>query len=155
MQPPLRVEHVGEAEQVVLVGAAAVVQDEQAGGVAGRRALAEGQLAHFGVSSWSGPPLCQSGWVSDGQLIVAGGLLAAGWLASLLSALRAVPRPRGGDRLRRDRLIHFEDYELARFVGVATAAVILFEAGLAGGFAETSGPCCSQLARRPRHVQDL
>ena len=32
MEPPLRVQRVGEAEQVVLVGAAAVVQDEQPGG---------------------------------------------------------------------------------------------------------------------------
>ena len=39
VQPPLRVQDVGEAEQVVLVGAAAVVQDEQALGRAVRRAL--------------------------------------------------------------------------------------------------------------------
>ena len=61
VQPPLRVEHVGEAEQVVLVGAAAVVQDEQAGGVARRRALAEDEVAHGAHSvSWGarahGPP---------------------------------------------------------------------------------------------------
>ncbi len=46
VQPPLRVEHVGEAEQVVLVGAAAVVEDDQAGGVAVRRPLAMDELAH-------------------------------------------------------------------------------------------------------------
>ena len=58
MQPLLRVEHVGEAEQVVLVGAAAVVQDEQAGGVAGRRALAEREVAHGTHSaSWGAAPM--------------------------------------------------------------------------------------------------
>ena len=36
VQPLLRVEDVAEAEQIVRVGAAAVVQDEQAGGLAGR-----------------------------------------------------------------------------------------------------------------------
>ena len=40
MQPSLGVESIGKAEQVVLVGAAAVVEDEQAGGVARRRSLA-------------------------------------------------------------------------------------------------------------------
>ena len=34
VQPALGVEHVGEAEQVVLVGAAAVVEDQQPGGLA-------------------------------------------------------------------------------------------------------------------------
>ena len=43
VQPPLRVEHVGEAEQVVLVGAAAVVEDEQALGRAGGGPLAVDQ----------------------------------------------------------------------------------------------------------------
>ena len=43
VQPPLGVEHVGEAEQVVLVGAAAVVEDEQALGRAGGGALAVDQ----------------------------------------------------------------------------------------------------------------
>ena len=81
--------------------------------------------------------------MSDGQLIlVAGGLLAAGWLASLLAERYRLPAlvlflglgmAIGSDGIG---LIHFEDYELARFVGVATAAVILFEAGLASGFAK-------------------
>ena len=39
MQPPLGVEHVGEPEQVGLVGAAAVVEDEQARRLARGRAL--------------------------------------------------------------------------------------------------------------------
>jgi hypothetical protein len=51
MQAALRVEHVAEAEQVVLVGAAAVVEDEQAGGVAGRRPLAVYQCAHDRTSA--------------------------------------------------------------------------------------------------------
>jgi hypothetical protein len=38
VQPPLGVQDVGEAEQVVLVGAAAVVEDEQAGDITVRRA---------------------------------------------------------------------------------------------------------------------
>ena len=48
VQPPLRVEHVAEPEQVVLVGAAPVVQDEQPLGRAGGGPLAEGQRAHAG-----------------------------------------------------------------------------------------------------------
>ncbi|MEJ7714960.1 MAG: hypothetical protein WKF40_04345, partial [Thermoleophilaceae bacterium] len=40
------VQDVGQAEQVVLVRAAAVVEDEEAGGVAVGRALAVGQLVH-------------------------------------------------------------------------------------------------------------
>ena len=39
VQPAPRVEHVGEAEQVALVGAAAVMEDEQALGLVGGRAL--------------------------------------------------------------------------------------------------------------------
>jgi hypothetical protein len=46
VQPPLRVEHVGEAEQVVLVGAAAVVEDEEAGRLAVGGALAEDEVGH-------------------------------------------------------------------------------------------------------------
>ena len=46
VQPPPRVEHVGEAEQVVLVGAAAVVEDEQAGRLAVGGALAEDEVGH-------------------------------------------------------------------------------------------------------------
>ena len=46
MQAALGVEHVGEPEQVVLVRAAAVVEDHQSGGRAVRRALAELERAH-------------------------------------------------------------------------------------------------------------
>ena len=41
VQPALGVQDVGEAEQVVLVGAATVVQDEQPGGVCGGGTLLE------------------------------------------------------------------------------------------------------------------
>ncbi len=46
MQAPLRIERVGERQQVVLVGAAAVMQHEQATRLARRRALAEYRCAH-------------------------------------------------------------------------------------------------------------
>ena len=40
------IERVGEAEQVVLVGATAMVEDEHAVGPAGRRTFAVGERAH-------------------------------------------------------------------------------------------------------------
>ena len=46
VQAPLRVEHVGEPEQVVLVGAAPVMEHDQAGGIAVRRPLAVLERAH-------------------------------------------------------------------------------------------------------------
>ena len=46
VEPLLRVEHVGEAEQVVLVGPAAVMEDEQAGGVSVGRPLTMDEPAH-------------------------------------------------------------------------------------------------------------
>jgi hypothetical protein len=48
MEAALRVEDVGEAEQIVLVGAAAVVEDEQACGITVRRTLAVDKSAHVG-----------------------------------------------------------------------------------------------------------
>jgi hypothetical protein len=47
-QPPLRVEEIEEREEVALVGAAAVEEDEQALRVAGRRAheVVEGVRGH-------------------------------------------------------------------------------------------------------------
>jgi hypothetical protein len=45
VQAALRVEHVGEPEEVVLVGAAAVVEDEQAGGIAVGGALTVHEVA--------------------------------------------------------------------------------------------------------------
>src|SRR5437016_1335503 len=81
--------------------------------------------------------------LSDGELIlVAGALLAAGWTASLVAErfrLRALVLFLGlGMAIGSDGTdwIDFEDYELARRIGVITAAAILFEAGLAAGFAE-------------------
>ncbi|TMG02024.1 MAG: hypothetical protein E6I09_11165 [Chloroflexi bacterium] len=81
--------------------------------------------------------------LSDGELIlVAGALLAAGWLASLIAERFRLPAlvlflglgmAIGSDGTD---WIDFEDYELARRIGVITAAAILFEAGLAAGFAE-------------------
>jgi hypothetical protein len=44
------IEHVREGQQVELIGAAAVVQDEQATGLAAGRALVEGQRACHGVT---------------------------------------------------------------------------------------------------------
>ena len=51
VQPPLRVERVEQREQVVLVGAAAVEEDERALGLAGRRALADGHTSSRGFGS--------------------------------------------------------------------------------------------------------
>ena len=61
VQPPLRVEHVAEPEQVVLVGAAPVVEHQQPLGRARRRALAERQRAHAPViiASWMCNPFVQ------------------------------------------------------------------------------------------------
>src|SRR5436309_6970723 len=81
--------------------------------------------------------------LSDGELIlVAGALLAAGWLASLIAErfrLPALVLFLGlGMAIGSDGTvwIDFEDYELARRIGVITVAAILFDAGLAAGFAE-------------------
>jgi hypothetical protein len=65
VEPLLGVEHVGGAEQVALVGPAAVVENEQAGGVAGGRPLADDQIAHsptFAVRRAArGPTTCARG----------------------------------------------------------------------------------------------
>ena len=45
-------------------------------------------------------------------------------------------RARHGAGLRRARPAHFDDYELAKTVGVVALALILFEGGLAAGFRE-------------------
>jgi len=81
--------------------------------------------------------------LSDGELIlVAGALLAAGWLASLIAERFRIPAlvlflglgmAIGSDGTG---WIDFDDYELARRIGVITAAAILFEAGLAAGFSQ-------------------
>jgi hypothetical protein len=46
VQAALRIEHVGEAEQILLVGPAAVVEDQQAERLAGGRPLAVDESAH-------------------------------------------------------------------------------------------------------------
>jgi cell volume regulation protein A len=81
--------------------------------------------------------------MSDAELIlVAGALLAAGVGASLLAGrLRlpglilflAVGMAIGSDGTG---WIHFDDYELARRIGVIALALILFEGGLASGYVE-------------------
>jgi cell volume regulation protein A len=81
--------------------------------------------------------------MSDGELIlVAAALLAAGIGASLLASrirlpglllFLAVGMAIGSDGLG---WIAFEDYELARTIGVVALALILFEGGLSAGFDE-------------------
>jgi potassium/hydrogen antiporter len=81
--------------------------------------------------------------MSDGQLIlVAAALLAAGIAASLLASRVRLP---GlllflglGMAIGTDGLgwIDFNDYELARTIGVVALALILFEGGLTAGFEE-------------------
>jgi potassium/hydrogen antiporter len=81
--------------------------------------------------------------MSDGELIlVAAALLAAGIAASLIASRVRLP---GlllflglGMALGTDGLdwIDFDDYELARTIGVVALALILFEGGLTAGFEE-------------------
>jgi potassium/hydrogen antiporter len=81
--------------------------------------------------------------VSDGELIlVAGALLAAGIAASLLAQRIRLPglllflgvgMVIGSDGLD---WIDFNDYELARTIGIVALALILFEGGLIAGFSE-------------------
>jgi len=81
--------------------------------------------------------------VHDGQLIlIAGALLAAGLLASLLAGRVRVPSLLlflgigmliGSDGLG---WIAFNDYELARTIGIVALALILFEGGLTSGLFE-------------------
>ncbi len=79
----------------------------------------------------------------EGRLILlAGGLLALGLLASLLAGRLRIPglvlflgvgMALGSDGLG---LIDFSDYELARTIGIIALALILFEGGLAAGLPE-------------------
>jgi cell volume regulation protein A len=81
--------------------------------------------------------------VGDGELIlIAGGLLTAGLLASLLAARVRVPglvlflavgMLFGSDGFG---WLDFDDYATARTVGIIALALILFEGGLAAGFPE-------------------
>jgi cell volume regulation protein A len=81
--------------------------------------------------------------VSNGQLIlIAGSLLAAGLVASLMAFRMRVPALLlflGLGMLAGSDVtgwIYFDDYELARTVGVIALSLILFEGGLAAGFQE-------------------
>jgi cell volume regulation protein A len=81
--------------------------------------------------------------VTDGELIlIAGALLTAGLLASLLASRVRVPglvlflgvgMAVGSDGAG---WIAFDDYDTARTVGIVALALILFEGGLAAGFPE-------------------
>ena len=81
--------------------------------------------------------------MEDGPLIlIVGALLAAGVIASLVAGRLRVPglvlflglgMVIGSDGVG---WIHFDDYELARTVGVIALALILFEGGLAAGYDE-------------------
>jgi potassium/hydrogen antiporter len=81
--------------------------------------------------------------VHDGQLIlIAGSLLAAGLLASLLAGRVRVPSLLlflgVGMAIGSDGAgwIDFSDYELARTIGIVALALILFEGGLTSGLFE-------------------
>src|SRR4051794_5122413 len=81
--------------------------------------------------------------MSDGQLIlVVGVLLAAGLAGALLAGRLRVPglllflglgMAIGSDGTG---WIHFDDYELARTVGIVALSLILFEGGLTAGLPE-------------------
>jgi cell volume regulation protein A len=81
--------------------------------------------------------------VHDGErILIVGALLSAGLLASLLASRVRVPglvlflgvgMVVGSDGLG---WIDFDDYELARTVGIVALTLILFEGGLAAGFPE-------------------
>ena len=102
--------------------------------------------------------------MTDGQMIlVASALLAAGILASLVAVRVRVPSLLlflgvgmlvGSDALG---WIHFDDYELARTIGIVALALILFEGGLTAGWSEIrpvlgagDQPGDRRHARRPR-----
>src|SRR5215208_2461639 len=76
------------------------------------------------------------------MILIAGALLGAGVVASLLAVRMRVPSLIlflglgmlvGSDALG---WIHFDDYELARTVGIIALALILFEGGLTSGVIE-------------------
>ena len=102
--------------------------------------------------------------MADGQLIlVAGALLAAGLVASLLAVRLRVPSLvlflGVGMAIGSDGAgwIQFNDYELARTVGIVALALILFEGGLTSGLLEIRpvlGPPVAGRGRHPPHRAD-
>src|SRR5947209_15292134 len=83
---------------------------------------------------------CHGSGVADGHLILAAGaLLAAGLLASLLAGRLRMPSLvlflGVGMLVGSDGFgwISFDDYRLARTIGVVALALILFEGGLTSG----------------------
>jgi potassium/hydrogen antiporter len=78
--------------------------------------------------------------MEDGQLILAGGaLLSAGLLASLVAVRVRVPSLvlfLGVGMIIGSLWIDFQDYELAKSIGIVALALILFEGGLNSGFLE-------------------
>ena len=97
----------------------------------------------------------------DGQLIlIAGALLAAGLLASLLAGRVRVPSLLlflgigmliGSDGLG---WIAFNDYELARTIGIVALALILFEGGLTSGLFEIR-PVTTAVATVPSTASEI
>jgi cell volume regulation protein A len=87
--------------------------------------------------------MCHGGEVHDGErILIVGALLSAGLLASLLASRVRVPglvlflgvgMAVGSDGAG---WLDFNDYSLARTVGIVALALILFEGGLAAGFPE-------------------
>jgi potassium/hydrogen antiporter len=91
--------------------------------------------------------------MTDGELIlVAGLLLGAGLLASLLAVRLRVPSLvlflGVGMLIGSDGTgwIHFSDYELARTIGIIALTLILFEGGLTSGLIEIRGVLPSAVA---------
>src|ERR671938_1914773 len=90
-----------------------------------------------------GAGLCHRCPMADGHLILVGGALLAGALAASLAATRlrvpglvlflALGMAVGSDGTG---WIQFDDYRLARTIGVIALALILFEGGLTSGFPE-------------------
>src|SRR3954452_24466871 len=78
--------------------------------------------------------------MDDGHLILAGGaLLSAGLVASLVAGRVRAPSLvvfLGVGMVIGSLWIDFDNYELARSVGVVALALILFEGGLNSGFLE-------------------
>ena len=95
-------------------------------------------------------------------ILAAGGLLALGLVGVARGRPAADPRPRAVPR-RRDGCsgptasasIEFDDYHLARTIGIIALALILFEGGLAAGFPEIRPVLGSALSLAlARHAAD-